>query len=295
MHPETTPDFYRTHSPMSDPGTAAPLLAHLPQDDLGALCRIVQTVYRHYYDSTAFPLERRQEVDLRRAERLWQRIAALDARPLTEPRPPEQRLIGCCRDAALLLCSMLRQQGIPARLRVGFAAYIRTVPGFHVDHVVLELWDSGRWHLVDAEQDAGLIAANDIQFSVHDIPRDQFLAGGQAWLAVRDGRLAAADFGADPQEHFWRGEWAIRQRLLQDALALNKIEYLLWDTWGLMEGDAPAGHLGWLDTVAALTTRQEIDFAAVRALAQDARLKPPERFMTYSPVRPFYETTPDTL
>lgn len=61
----SSPDFYRSHSAMSDPGAAAWLLADLPKDDLGALCRIVQTVYRHYTVSGDLPLERRREVDLR--------------------------------------------------------------------------------------------------------------------------------------------------------------------------------------------------------------------------------------
>jgi hypothetical protein len=291
---ERSPDFYRTHSTMSDPGAAAPLLADLPKDDLSALCRIVQTTYRHYMVSNELPLDRRKEVDLRRAELLWQRIHQLDPRPIMEPRPKELRVVGCCRDASLLLCSMLRHQGIPARLRIGFARYIKTVPGFYVDHVVAEVWDSGRWKLVDPEQSDKLIEMNGILFDVQDIPHDEFLISGQAWAAVRSEREDANNFGGGPEDTFWRGEWAIRQRMLQDALALNKVEYLLWDTWGLMNMDPPTeGDLRWLDQVASLTkgdANYVIDFPAVRALIDDPRLAPPERFMTYSPVVPFFET-----
>lgn len=280
---------------MSDPGTARHLLAGLPKDDLTALCRVVQTVYRHYYAAQdTMPLERLKEVDLRRAELIWQRIHMLDESPLTEPRPVEQRFIGCCRDASMLLCSMLREQGIPARLRIGFAQYIRVKPGFHVDHVVVEVWESGRWRLVDPEQTDKLKQSNRIDFDVQDIPHDQFVIGGQAWQAVRSGQANASDFGDHPDDTFWCGEWAIRQRMLQDALALNKVEYLLWDTWGLMNMDPPStDDLQWLDQVAALTVgdaNYEIEFAAVRSLLKDDRLKPPARFMTYSPVVPFYET-----
>ena len=292
---ETSPDFYRSHSLMTDPGTASALLDDMPKDDLTALCRIIQTIYQHYYSvKDDMPLERLKEVDLRRAELSWHRIHDLDARPITEPRPMENRVIGCCRDASLLLCSMLRQQGIPARLRIGFAKYIRIAPGFYVDHVIVEVWDGGRWKMVDPEQSDKLIKENQITFDVQDIPHDQFVIGGQAWQGIRSHQLDASKFGDHPDDTFWCGEWAIRQRMMQDALALNKVEYLLWDVWGLMQMEPPSEiDLQWLDHVAALTVgdeNYEIDFAAVRALMNDERLKPPPKFMTYSPVVPFYET-----
>jgi hypothetical protein len=291
---EASPDFYRTQSRMSDPGAAAHLLDALPQDDLTALCRVVQTIYQHMSSKDITPA-RRRDVDLRRADLIWQRIYDIDPRPLTEPRAKEQRVVGCCRDASLLLCSMLRHQGIPARLRMGFARYIKIAAGFHVDHVVAEVWDSGRWKLVDPEQTDDLIEHNGIKFDVQDIPHDEFIIGGQAWQAVRAKQMLPEVFGDHPSNRLWRGKWAIRQRMMQDALALNKIEYLLWDTWSLMAMEpAPnAADLRWLDHVAALTRgneNYEIDFAAVRELADDPRLKPPQRFMTYSPVVRFYET-----
>src|SRR5256886_10114387 len=39
-------------------------------------------------------------------------ISALDPRPLAEARPPERRLVGCCRDFTVLLCAMARHHGI---------------------------------------------------------------------------------------------------------------------------------------------------------------------------------------
>jgi transglutaminase-like putative cysteine protease len=64
------------------------------------------------------------------------RLTALDPGPLTAPRPPERRLVGCCRDFTVLLCTLARHQGIPVRARVGFARYFS--PGFHVDHEIVE-------------------------------------------------------------------------------------------------------------------------------------------------------------
>jgi hypothetical protein len=159
---------------------------------------------------------------------------------------------------------------------------------------VVEVWDSGRWKLVDPEQSDKLMQMNGITFDVHDIPHDEFVLAGQAWMVVRSQRWDANNFGDHPDDTFWRGEWPIRQRMLQDALMLNKVEYLLWDAWGLMNMEKPnEDDLRWLDQVAALTVgdaNYEIDFPAVRALMDDPRLAPPSRFMTYSPVVPFFET-----
>lgn len=76
------------------------------------------------------------------------RLFETDDRPLTEERPPEKRLLGCCRDFTVLLVAVARHEGIPARARVGFAAYF--IDGYNVDHEVAEVWDAGegRWRLV---------------------------------------------------------------------------------------------------------------------------------------------------
>jgi hypothetical protein len=48
------------------------------------------------------PEDRLPEIDARFAEAMLTRIVQLDDRPLTEERPPERRLVGCCRDAGEL-------------------------------------------------------------------------------------------------------------------------------------------------------------------------------------------------
>ena len=76
------------------------------------------------------------DAESRTVRELLRRVLARDGRPLAAARAPERRFIGTCRDYALLVCSVLRHQGIPARLRVGFADYF--VPGFHEDHWLCE-------------------------------------------------------------------------------------------------------------------------------------------------------------
>ncbi|MBE2236602.1 MAG: hypothetical protein IAE81_02360 [Caldilineaceae bacterium] len=61
---------------------------------------------KHY--GLALTPAREAEVQLRTLEKRLARTFQLDARPLTEARPPAQRLVGNCRDFSLLLVALLR-------------------------------------------------------------------------------------------------------------------------------------------------------------------------------------------
>lgn len=290
MNPQ---DFYRTQSEMSDPGEYSSLFDALP-NDLTSLCRAVRNIYIHYMSGSAYnyeiPPDRMIEVDTRRTDLILKRVIELDSRPLSEKRQPQDRVVGCCRDASLLLCSMLRHKGIPARTRAGFARYINIgTPGFMVDHVVVEVWDGSRWKLVDPEQNETLIRENHIAFDVQDIPRDQFLVGGLAWSRCRGGQEDASNFGAHPDETFWRGLWAIRSRMVQDIAMLNKTEHLLWDDWGLTryEPEPTEDDLRLLDCAAdlAINAHDDANFEEILALYEDERLHAPRSFMSYSPAQ----------
>lgn len=281
-------DFYRTQSKLSDPGQFAPLFDPLP-DDLDSLCQAVRNIYIHY-TSGRIEKTRKAEVDLRYIEAILERALAHDPRPLSVPRDNRRKVVGCCRDAALLLCSMLRHKGIPARTRVGFATYIREGMGLlplKIDHVVTEYWNESaqRWILVDAEQDAALIAHNQIQFDVHDIPRDRFLVGGRAWQIAQRGEANPDHFCGGLGDPF-KGMWAVRDRLLGDLSTLNKAELLLWDTWGWMGRDFKpnAGNREVLDHMAEITQEVDQNFEEVRALFADPRFKVPPQVKSYSPV-----------
>jgi hypothetical protein len=289
--------YYATHSPMTHPGQYAYLFDDLP-DDIEALCQIVRGVYLHYMGgsltSYKIPKKRMSEVDLRSIEAILAQIIALDNRPLTAERPPQKRFVGCCRDSALLLCAMLRHKGIPARIHVGFATYFRVFgEGFHTGHVVTEYWDdaAAHWKLVDPEQSDKHIKVNQIDFDVHDVPRDRFLVAGKAWQLCRDHQADAETFGAAPDD-FFRGWWALRHRIFHELAYLNKTELLLWDSWNWMEYNFQPSHadLARLDQVAALTLRDDLD--EVQAFyAADERFRPPSEVMSYSPTGKFVQVS----
>jgi Transglutaminase-like superfamily len=77
-------------------------------------------------------------------------IQAVDDRPLAVPRPVSSRLLGSCRDFALLVCGVLRHHGVPARVRCGFATYLG--PNRYEDHWICEHWmqRQHRWSIVDS-------------------------------------------------------------------------------------------------------------------------------------------------
>lgn len=280
-----TTSFYVSHSFLTDPGRHADQLEALPSD-IGALCRTVQGLLLHIFWSERYgvtlPEARQGEVQLRYVAAQLDRLLELDPRPLAEARPPETRLVGNCRDFTVLLTALLRHQGVPARARCGFARYF--LPDHHEDHWVCEYWHSGeaRWVLVDAQLDDLQRRVLSIPFDPLDVPRDQFLTGGRAWQGCRAGLADPATFGiAD-----LKGLWFVRGDLVRDVAALNRVELLPWDGWGLADArdeDLSADDLALLDEVAELTAGDVPAFDQVRALYQNnAGLRVPAVIRSYT-------------
>lgn len=280
-HAEDPRTYYTTSGPMSDPKNYAPLFEALP-DDVAALCEIVQGLLFHIFWADKYGITlsetRKDEVQLRLVSQKLARMQELDAHPFTHTRELEQRLVSNCRDFALFLCSILRQQGVPARARCGFSTYF--LPDKYVDHWVCEYWNAAqqRWVLVDAQLDALQCATLKIDFDPLDVPRERFLVAGKAWQLCRSGEADAADFGIFDMH----GIWFVRGDLIRDFLALNKVEILPWDGgWGFLADEDPAHMEAQLmDRVAALTLAADESFDAIQALyAQENRFHVPQDYV----------------
>jgi hypothetical protein len=141
---------YMRHIRWTEPGPFSAHLDDLPADP-AALPQIVSGLVLH--PLFAAP-DRRPSLEptLRRMADILAAILGKDGRPLDQPRKPGKRVLGTCRNYALLACAILRQNGIPARLRVGFAGYFN--PDFWEDHWVCEYRDGPDWKLLDAELSA---------------------------------------------------------------------------------------------------------------------------------------------
>jgi len=275
--------YYAQPGAMTDPREHAALFADLPRD-VASLCKIVQGLMVHIFWAERYGLklsdERQAEVQLRPVTRKLSRILELDARPLTEARPLEKKLVGNCRDFSVLLTSILRCQGVPARARCGFGRYF--LPGKYEDHWVIEYWKTSenRWILVDAQLDVFQQQALHIRFSPLDVPRTMFIVGGKAWQMCRTHQADPDKFGIFNMH----GLWFVRGDFVRDVASLNKIELLPWDGWGLINGtddQLTNDDLALLDRIAALTS-DDVAFDEVRAAYDnDARLHVPRLITTY--------------
>lgn len=286
-------DYYIRQSCFTDPGRFSYLFAGLPRD-LGDLCQVVDGIYIHYMSETTIqypiPPNRLPEINLLYMEKMLGRIVEMDDRPLTAPRPMDKRLVGCCRDAAVLLCAMARHLAIPARVRVGFANYFTKYdPDFNSNHVIVEVWNprEQHWGLVDPDLNERAVQDNQVPFSPLDVPRDRFQVGGLAWQMYRSGIINPSQYGVTASSGM-TGEAFIRGCLVQDLAALNKLELLCWDCWGLMLKDMTTyteAEWSLLDQVALLTQSGNDDFEAMRRLyeTRDA-LRVPERITRFDPL-----------
>jgi excinuclease ABC subunit A len=265
--PNAVLSYYQQQSPFTDPGSYASLYDGLPADP-DALTEIVQGLLLHklaveFFHLTLSPAQRAEQ-HLRTIQQHLKRIVQVHPAPLVEPRPPELRQVGVCRDFALLHVSLLRHVGIPARMRVGFARYLDPKGSLSIDHWISEYWDfeGERWVLTDPglagpacppalrEQIEIATGFTDL---LHD--RDFFLAGS-AWKLARQGKVAPLLFRFNGH---WKGMPCIRGNLLHDFQALNKLELNVFDYWDDLsrktETALAPDDRALLDRIADLTVR----------------------------------------
>lgn len=219
---------WQSYSRMSDPGSGALHFDRLPSD-VGALCRIVQGVLIHSdwiaaYGANEAEFRAVSRETLPLAVRLAQ-IRDVDASTLTAERAPGKRAVGTCRDYALMLCGMLRQQNVAARVRCGFAAYFKKP---WEDHWICEYWRDGGWRRADAQLDRVIAPRLDIAFDLADLPADMFITAGEAWRRCRAGEADPATFGHGETAS---GLWFVRVNVMRDHYAVNDRETSEWDTW----------------------------------------------------------------
>lgn len=273
--------YYASQSSITDPLSYGKLFNNLPVD-IPALCRIVQGLIIHPFEAHLYkvrvPKKRLGELDTRKVSLMLPRIYELDAQPLTVEHPLNKRFAGNCRDFATLLCSMLRHQGIPARVRFGFATYFE--PGFYTDHVICEYWNEAaqRWQLVDAQIDDVQRKKYRVTIDTTNVPRDQFIFAGKAWQMYRNGETDPERFGIFSSGP--RGIPFIQSGLIRDLAALNKHELLCQDVWGLADVEDERrlsdDDRSLLDQVAHLTVARSNDLSQLRMIFEhDSRLRVP--------------------
>jgi len=190
-------NFYRQYSSFTDPGEYAYLYENLP-DSLPELCSLIRSQFIHPYADLPkyreqIPKERWNEMfRYPSVKSILKGLVSYDSSGLTKERQLEDRLILACWHNSILLVSILKSRGIPARVRYGHATYI--APGYHISHVISEVWNDNekRWMLVDPSMD------------MVDFSRDKFDFSNEAWLQLQKGEIDPNLYGI-PRKYFGMG------------------------------------------------------------------------------------------
>lgn len=273
--------YYATPGEFTTLGPFAEQVEALP-DDVAALAHAVQMLLIHRFWAQAYKVEvtpeRDKEQGLHGAEAMLAQAMKLGPARIGEVRLPDKRVVGNCRHFSTMLCSLLRHKSVPARARCGFSTYFE--PGKYVDHWICEYWNAAdaRWVQVDAQLDALQVSVLKPDFDPLDVPRDRFLVAGDVWQQIRAGTIDPSRCGiAD----MW-GDWFVRGDLALDVAALQKVELLPWEPFGIAKApqstipDTP-DLLALIDRVAALTASGDASSVheLLRMAESDERLRPP--------------------
>ena len=155
-------------------------------------------------DMTKVPWWRQPEDDiLITASAMLAELYRRDSRGFIQNRKPKDKLVVTCRFVAILIASILKSKGIPARVRAGNASYfdMGDVGEVSADHWINQYWSERqkRWITIDVD---GSLSLNEV-FDPYDIPDGKFDFPAKAWLDIRDGKVdpkhfynAKPEFGA---------------------------------------------------------------------------------------------------
>ena len=272
---------YRQFSIFTNPGPYEQSLVRDLPDDVSAIGKLVrrQIIHRvtllngntgsnadlRYGDMTKVPWWRQAEDDiLPTAAAMLAELYRRDNRGLTPERWEVNKLIVTCRFVAILMASILKSKGKPARVRSGFAPYAAPKPGMSCDHWITQYWEDSqqRWITIDVD-----CCFEDLNFDPFDMPTEVFDWSANAWLAARTGDV-------DP-DRFWNaggfsGLMPISWELYYDLHCLmnNEIIYLHCPSHvriGKFE-ELSAAELDKIDRLARLMQEPDKNFQVLREL-----------------------------
>ncbi len=196
---ESLLNHYRSFSLFTFPGLYQELLQRDLPTDIAEAGRLLKRQIIHkitlytgrkgsrvnpaYGDMSKVPWYRQGEDDyFPTAAAMLAELYRRDPRGFVPDRAEEHKLILTCRFVAILMASILKSRGIPARVRAGYAPYI---PSDYIeDHWITQYWHapSRRWITIDADT-----SLESRPFDPFDMPLDAFDFAANAWLGMRSG------------------------------------------------------------------------------------------------------------
>ncbi|WP_126598476.1 transglutaminase domain-containing protein [Dictyobacter aurantiacus] len=150
-----------------------------------------------YGDMSKVPWYRQSEDDyFPTATAMLAELYRRDARGFVLDRAEEHKLILTCRFVAIMMASILKSRGIPARVRAGYAPYI---PSDQIEtHWITQYWDDShaRWVTIDVDT-----SLEDRPFDPFDMPPGVFDFAATAWLTMRAGHKEATAYSTHEGQH----------------------------------------------------------------------------------------------
>ncbi|HSX15640.1 MAG TPA: transglutaminase-like domain-containing protein [Candidatus Saccharimonadales bacterium] len=277
----TNLEFYKQYSLFTYPGLYEAELRKLPDDvrEIGLTVRqslIHRTMLegpdgrqnpdRRFGDMSLVPWWRQAEDDLlQTAAAMLAELHRRDDRGLVADRAVPDKLVLTCRYVAILMASILKAKGIPARVRAGNVPYfdMGTLGPVSTDHWVNQYWSEAekRWVTIDVD---GSLSLNE-DFDPYDMPAGKFDFPADAWLGIRSGKL-------DP-DHFYnaggfRGLVVIAWGLFYDfhSLMNSEIIYFHHPQLAMLDNfkQLDESQLADIDMLAELMTDPDKNFDALR-------------------------------
>ncbi len=270
---------YRQFSSFTYPGFYQKELMSLPDNvqEIGKLVRVqliplavlnmgnaLSNEDQRYGDMTKVPQYRQREDDnLPTAAAMLAELYRRDKKGLVFNRKEKDRLVVTCRNTSLLMASILKSKGIPARVRSGFAPYFEIYgDDISVDHWLNQYWDEkkGKWVTIDVD---GSIEPY-LELDPYDMPKNAFDFPADVWLAVRQDE---ADEERFHNQAGWSGLAAISEALFYDFHSLmgNEIVYLHYPQYAYGRFDQLTdAQLGELDNLARLMQKPDQNFSRLK-------------------------------
>jgi len=272
---------YREFSEYTNPGLYKRFLRKLPSDvrELGLLVR-KQLIHRttlaygntgtnadlRFGDMMKVPWWRQPEDDvLVTVAAMLAELYRRDERGFVFDRKVEDKLVLTCRYVAILMASILKSKGIPARVRAGNAAYfdMGKLGKVSADHWINQYWNKKekRWVTIDVD---GSLSLND-SFDPYDVPKGKFDFPADAWLNIRVGK--------ENPKRFWNGKPAsglivVLWSLFYDfhCLMNSEIIYVQTPAWSEYERFAKLteAELKEIDNLAQLMQNPDENFTELK-------------------------------
>ena len=194
--PKRVLDKHLEFSHYTDPGDFVYLYDQLPES-LNEICDLIKKQLVHPFDIKKFgdtiPEDRvYEDRSIPTVAQMLEELIKRDKNGFVSTRQPKDRLVVACVHHSMLLASILRQRGIPVRIRAGYAKYIGDDKNIRVSHVICEVCDTERntWLLVDPDRQK------------IDFQRKEFKFAFETWARLRNGNIIK-QYYSESQTGIW--------------------------------------------------------------------------------------------